>query len=62
MEPNKCEGWQFIKWSQLCDFAEQDLAASTDDKKMLFQPMVEFVTQRGFDPFEALQKEMRRKA
>jgi hypothetical protein len=54
MEPNKCEGWQFISWPQLCEFADQDMQALEHDKKLLFQPMVEFVTQRGFDPFKAL--------
>ncbi|KIW03499.1 uncharacterized protein PV09_05266 [Verruconis gallopava] len=54
MEPNKCECWQFITWPQLREYAEQDLQASDNDVKMLFKPMVHFVTQRGFDPFKAL--------
>jgi hypothetical protein len=54
MEPTKCEGWQFISWAQLCAFAEQDMQASTSEKKMLFQPMVEIVKQRRSSPFELL--------
>ena len=54
MEPEKCEGWQFISWEQLCEYARQDLEGEEGERKMLFKPMVEFVEQRGFDPFEAL--------
>lgn len=56
MEPNKCEGWQFISWPQLREYAEQDMQAAEDDGKMLFKPMVHFVQQRGFDPFKRLQE------
>lgn len=57
MEREKCEGWQFVSWSQLCEYAEQDLQASEGEQRMLFKPMVEFVTQRGFDPSKALIEE-----
>ena len=54
MEPNKCEGWQFITWDQLRAYAEQDIQAADDDQKMLFKPMVHFVQQHGFDPYKRL--------
>jgi hypothetical protein len=56
MEPNKCEGWQFISWPQLVEYAEQDIQAGEEGKKMLFKPMVHFVEQHGFDPFKKLQE------
>lgn len=55
MEPNKCEGWQWITWAQLREYAESDLQSSEEGKKMLMKPMVEFVVQRAFDPFKVLQ-------
>ena len=49
MEPDKCEGWQWITWSQLQEYAAQDLGSGEDDKKMLFKPMVHFATQNEYE-------------
>ena len=56
MEPNKCEGWQFITWPQLQAYAEQDFQGTDEAQKMLFKPMVHFVQQHGFDPYRKLQE------
>ncbi|QDS73415.1 hypothetical protein FKW77_008328 [Venturia effusa] len=62
LEPEKCDGWQWISWKELRTLAEGDLKSGTEGEKKLFQPMVEFVTQDGggFDPFEVLREKMSR--
>ncbi|RMD39367.1 hypothetical protein DV735_g5764, partial [Chaetothyriales sp. CBS 134920] len=39
-EPDRCEGWQWISWKTMVEWA------SGDDKRPLFQPMTDLLRQR----------------
>ena len=58
MEPEKCEGWEWIKWSDTenlahnqLDVHEVDRDEPIDDGQKLFLPLVDLVKQRPrFNP------------
>jgi hypothetical protein len=51
MEPNKCEGWERIRWSDLRDSVKK---MGDEAAKKWFRPMASFVEQREeFDPFDS---------
>jgi hypothetical protein len=55
LEPNKCEGWQWIQWDKLERLAKEQHDGKGEET--LFNPMVGFVAQRnGFNPYTTLLK------
>jgi len=51
-EPEKCEGWEWTMWEHIAEIVQKPESGA--GAKRLFQPMIEFVTQRpDFEPFRA---------
>lgn len=52
MEPEKCEGWEWVSW--------EDVKGYSDDERVrkLFQPIRDLIKQRpGFEPWTVYQRE-----
>lgn len=54
LEPNKCEGWEWVSWQTMLGWVDEQIDSTTMEKErtgggranVLFQPMIDLVQQR----------------
>jgi 8-oxo-dGTP diphosphatase len=50
LEPDKCEGWEWIRWEEVKAFAAKEEAGASDGRKF-FLPILNLIEHRpGVDP------------